>query len=212
MKKIIMIALVAFAFTQGNAQIKTDAGTFTKPVKGTTIVEASLTPDIVGGGIFSLPRINSDLGLVGIKVRRFDSEKRALRMSANLAVLDSGEEGRDTDFAIGLSLGREHHMTGAERLSTYWGYEANVGYVSSTEEAEIWEEWETPVVEQTTRVGVGVNAFTGFDYYVMPKIYLGVEIGYGIALTNTDRENSDSVTRIQLSPSISPSFRLGWQF
>ena len=63
-----------------------------------------------------------------------------------------------------------------------------------------------------TALGLGANLFTGFDYYIMPKIYLGAEVSYGLAVTNTKPDGGDGVTKIQLAPSITPSFRIGWQF
>jgi hypothetical protein len=205
MKKVLFSAAALLAFGFANAQdIKTDAGTFTKPKSGTYIMEASMTPNVTGGGIFSLPSLNSDLGLLGIKVRNFSSDSKAIRMGANLSVLNSGEDNVDTEFTVGASIGVEHHMKGAERLSTYWGYEGNVGYVSSNGDDN------TP--GKYTKFGFGANAFTGFDYYIMPKIYLGVEVSYGLAVTNTTPDGGDGVTKIQLAPGITPSFRMGWQF
>lgn len=205
MKKNLFSAAALLAFGFANAQdIKTDAGTFTKPKAGTYIMEATMTPDITGGGIFSLPTLNSDLGMLGIKVRKFSSDTKALRLAANLSILNSGEDDVDTEFSVGVSAGVEHHMGGAERLSTYWGYEGNLGYVSSNgTDAE---------PGKSTKLGLGANLFTGFDYYIMPKIYLGAEVSYGLAVTNTKPDGGDGVTKIQLAPSITPSFRIGWQF
>ena len=205
MKKNLFSAAALLAFGFANAQdIKTDAGTFTKPKAGTYIMEATMTPDITGGGIFSLPTLNSDLGMLGIKVRKFSSDTKALRLAANLSILNSGEDDVDTEFSVGVSAGVEHHMGGVERLSTYWGYEGNLGYVSSNgTDAE---------PGKSTKLGLGANLFTGFDYYIMPKIYLGAEVSYGLAVTNTKPDGGDGVTKIQLAPSITPSFRIGWQF
>jgi hypothetical protein len=217
MKKVLFSAAALLAFGFANAQeIKTDAGTFTKPTTGTYIIEATMTPDITGGGIFALPTLNNDLGMLGIKVRKFSSDAKALRMGANLTIMNSGEEDVDTEFTVGASLGVEHHFKGAERLSTYWGYEANLGFVSSNgTETEGVDEFGDPFTmpaEKTTKFGFGANAFTGFDYYIMPKIYLGAEVSYGLAVTNTKPDGGDGVTKIQLAPSITPSFRIGWQF
>ena len=217
MKKVLFSAAALLAFGFANAQeIKTDAGTFTKPTTGTYIIEATMTPDITGGGIFSLPTLNNDLGMLGIKVRKFSSDAKALRMGANLTIMNSGEEDVDTEFTVGASLGVEHHFKGAERLSTYWGYEANLGFVSSngteTEGVDEFGDPFTMAAEKTTKFGFGANAFTGFDYYIMPKIYLGAEVSYGLAVTNTKPDGGDGVTKIQLAPSITPSFRIGWQF
>lgn len=204
MKKVLLSAVALLAFGFANAQeIKTDAGTFTKPTSGTYIMEATMTPNVTGGGIFSLPTLNSDLGMLGVKVRKFSSDTKALRMGANLSILNSGEDNVDTEFSVGASLGIEHHFKGAERLSTYWGYEGNLGYVSSNGNG---------TDPKSTKFGFGANAFTGFDYYIMPKIYLGAEVSYGLAITNTTPDGGDGVTKIQLAPSITPTFRIGWQF
>jgi hypothetical protein len=215
MKKVLFSAAALLAFGFANAQdIKTDAGTFTKPTSGTYIMEATMTPDLAGGGIFSLPSLNSDLGMLGIKVRNFSSESKAMRLGANLTMLNSGEEGEDTQFTVGLSVGVEHHMKGAERLSTYWGYEGSLGYVSGYEEMESDDPFAPgfTIMVKETKFGFGANVFTGFDYYIMPKIYLGAEVSYGLAVTNEKPDGGDGVTSIELSPSITPSFRLGWQF
>ena len=213
MKKIILTVATVLALSFANAQeIKTEAGTFTKPKAGTYIMEASMTPDITGGGIFALPSLNSDLGLLGVKVRKFSSETKAMRFGANLTVMNSGEKDADTEFSVGASVGVENHFSGAERLSTYWGYEANLGFVSSNG-TEGGEPIGNPIpAEKSTKFGFGANLFTGFDYYIMPKIYLGAEVSYGLGVINTKPDGGDGVTKIQLAPSITPSFRIGWQF
>ena len=219
MKKIILSAAAVFTFGVASAQIKTDAGTFTKPVAGTVIMEVTMTPNIAGGGIFSLPSLNNELGLVGIKIRKFNSDKQALRLAANLSVLNSSEEvggeKADTEFAVGFAAGVEHHLAGAERLSTYWGYEGNLAYVSDNGTVGDFDP-ETGEGDlgsgKLTKIGFGANLLAGFDYYIMPKIYLGAEVSYGLAVTSTKPEEGDAVTKIQLQPGITPSFRLGWQF
>lgn len=214
MKKVLLCALVAFAFTQvGRAQygsssttptasITTDAGTFVKPTAGTKIMEVNLTPDLTGGGIFSLPAINNGLGMIGLKMRDFKSDKLAYRYSANVSISDSNEPNTETEFAIGLGFGVENHLKGAERLSTYWGYEINAGMTQAN----------ASYGGKDQKFGVGVGAFTGFDYYIMPKIYLGTELGYNWALTCFNPEIGKNVTRFEFAPGITPSLRLGWQF
>lgn len=200
MKKIILTcALLVIGLA--NAQIVTDAGTFTKPNEKTTIFEVNLTPDITGGGIFSLPVLNSNLGLVGIRVRDFVNNG-AWRYGANLSIADNNEPNTDTEFAVALSVGYEKHRAGAERLSTYWGYEGNVGVVHAND----------GYGGQDKKLGVGASLFTGFDYYIMPKIYLGTEISYSCAVTSTKPEEGGTHTSFELAPGITPLLRLGWQF
>ena len=221
MKKIILSAVAIFTVGVASAQIKTDAGTFEKPKAGTWIMEAVMTPNIAGGGIFSLPTVsNSDLGILGVKARKFSSDTKAIRFAGNLEVNQSGEKISGTDdnapmeFTLAFGIGVENHMTGAERLSTYWGYEANLGYVSANASGTDLETGETVIFDdKSTKLGIGANVFTGFDYYIMPKIYLGAEISYGLAYTSSKAgEDADAVNKIELAPSITPSFRIGWQF
>lgn len=216
MKKIILSIAAVFAFGAVNAQIKTDAGTFTKPTTGTWMMEATMTPDLTGGGIFKLSNVgSSDWGILGIKARKFSSETSAMRFSGNLNIVSSGEKISGTDknapaeFVIAASVGVEKHMKGAERLSTYWGYEGTLAYVSQNAK----DATGNILDDKSSKIGVGANVFTGFDYYIMPKIYLGAEVSYGFALTSSkEGSNADNVTKIELAPSITPSFRIGWQF
>lgn len=218
MKKIILSAVAIFAFGAASAQIKTDAGTFTKPAAGTWMMEATMTPNIAGGSIFSLSQVgSSDWGVLGIKARKFSSDKEAMRFAGTLNYVADG--GRlitgTTDKAapslvIAASVGIEHHMAGAERLSTYWGYEGTLAYKSEASEDKTTG---TIFDDKSTKLGIGANLFTGFDYYIMPKIYLGAEVSYGFAFTSSKAgSDADNVTKMELAPSITPSFRLGWQF
>ena len=34
--------------------------------------------------------------------------------------------------------------------------------------------------------GVGVGVFLGADYYIIPKVYIGVEMGYGLRVLSSD--------------------------
>lgn len=215
MKKIILSTVALFAFGIASAQIKTDAGTFNKPAAGTWIMEATMTPDITGKGIFSLSNVgSSSWGILGVKARKFSSDKNALRFAGNLNVVSSGEKNVNGDnaaaeFTVAASVGVEKHMAGAERLSTYWGYEGTLAYVSQNAKDAAGNILD----DKSTKIGVGANLFTGFDYYIMPKIYLGAEVSYGLAVTSSKAgEDADNVTKIELAPSITPSFRIGWQF
>lgn len=211
MKKLVILSVAVASFGFANAQIKNDRGTFTKPTAGSTIMEINFSPDVTGGpALFSLPTILKDESgnLVGIKARKFKSDKKALRMIANLAISNSGEKDAETNFAIGIGLGIENHMKGAERLSTYWGYEGKLGFVSGTPTTtEIGA-----VATKTTKFGLAANLFSGFDYYIVPNVYLGAEVSYGLAVINTKEEGSDGATKFELAPGVTPSFRLGWRF
>ena len=216
MKKIILTVAAVFALSFANAQIKTDAGTFTKPSAGSLQFELSFSPNIAGAAssMFSLPNFYGS-NIPGIRARKFMSETKAMRYTGNVSVANSGEEGADTDFTVALGVGVENHMKGAERLSTYWGYEGNIGFQSTSGVAGTFDEFGDPLTDGTpkqTTLGLSAQVFTGFDYYIMPNIYLGCEINYGIAILNTKPDGGDGVTSFKVQPNVLPAFRLGWRF
>ena len=214
MKKIILTAVAVFAFSYANAQIKTEAGTFTKPTEGSLLFEVSFSPNISGvsanPAIFSLPNFYGS-NIPGVRARKFLSDTKAIRLTGNLSIIDSGEPGADTNFTLAAGIGVENHMKGAERLSTYWGYEGSIGLQSGNSES-IDPDTFDPIMEKTTTFGVSAQVFTGFDYYIMPNIYLGAEINYGIAIINRKPEGATGSTSIKIQPNVLPALRLGWRF
>ncbi|HUH50957.1 MAG TPA: hypothetical protein VLZ11_02540 [Flavobacterium sp.] len=197
MKKLVLSAFAVCAFTFVSAQeVTTNAGTFSKPQAGAILGEVNFTPDFTGGNLFKLS--DSGFGTVGLKARKFVSDTKAYRAMANFEYVDTGVSGSDPAYSLLAGLGIEHHLTGAERLSTYWGYEAKVMFAKDA--------------MKTTSFGVGAAALAGFDYYIIPNVYLGLEVAYGLNVINTKPDAGDGVTGFQLKPSMSPTFRLGWKF
>lgn len=212
-KKILTLSFVC-CLGFANAQIKTDAGTFSKPSAGSTQVELSFSPNIAGAAssMFSLPNFYGS-NIPGIKVRKFSSENKAIRFVGNFSVVNSGQEKAETDFTFAVGMGVEKHMSGAERLSTYWGYEGNIGFQSTSSSSDpLFDPSIDPATGKTSIFSLTAQAFTGFDYYIMPKIYLGCEINYGIAIVNTTPEGGKGATSIKIQPNVLPAFRLGWRF
>jgi len=197
MKKLLLIAaLSTFAF--GTAQITTEAGTFNKPSAGTTIFELSFAADLAGGSMVSMPEIP---GGATFMMRKFDSDTKAKRYFARFDYTDSGQDGVDADFAIAAGMGIENHLTGAERLSTYWGYHGILGYSSMMDEN---------VMQTVDTLSLTAGVFVGADYYFIPNVYFGVELGYGLSINSSDPENGDNVTSIGLGGSVTGNFRMGF--
>lgn len=202
MKKNILTTFTILVFGFSNAQIKTDAGTFTKPVAGSTQIELSFAPSLTGApSMFSLPSFYGSQ-IPGVKIRKFTSETKAIRYTGNVSILNSGEKGATTGFTMAAGIGVENHFKGAERLSTYWGYEGNVGFQNSDA---------TTGQSKQTQFGLSAQIFTGFDYYIMPNIYLGCEINYGVAILNTKPDGASSKTSFNIQPNVLPALRLGWR-
>jgi hypothetical protein len=210
MKKItLLFCSVIFITMQTNAQIKTNAGTFSKPSKGAILYEITFAPNIGGAGMFSLPSVTRNVEILGVKGRYFYDNNNAFRFAGNISIKSSGVKDEKAEVTVGLSAGIEKHLKGAERLSTYWGYDANIGFKSNQVEQFSGLGSSTFITKNT--LGIGANVFTGFDYYIMPNIYMGVEVAYGLAITNTKYDNIDGVTAIELAPGVSSFLRLGWR-
>jgi hypothetical protein len=233
MKKHILPGLLIgagmlFAGTQAQAQIHNDRGTFSMPTKGDLLVETQAT--VASGGVFFslndnfLQNLNNGLTLnVGasnqnyfpmLKVRKFSGNGFAHRFMLNVSygsnnLKDSVDTYKQNSFGVALGYGIEKVFTPAERLNTYIGADLMLGYTRNGEKAY-------RVDNSQSAFGFGVRAFTGMDYYVLPKVYLGIELGYGLAYSRYGEINHyyghDNITNGQFSftPYVTPQFRLGY--
>ncbi len=201
MKKIILTVAAVLALTFANAQ------SYTKPTAGSTQVEVTFTPNLSSGAMFansSFYGLDTPTGpTTGLRMRKFSSDTKAMRYTANLSISSSGKEDaagdkEPTAFLAAFGIGVENHMKGTDRLSTYWGYEGNVGFGKD--------------IAKTTTIGVGAQLFTGCDYYIMPNVYLGAEVNFGLSVSSVKPDGGDGVTAFKLNPGINPSLRLGWRF
>jgi hypothetical protein len=195
MKKLLFfIALATFSFA--SAQITTNAGTFNKPSEGTKMLEFNFTPNLDGGSIYNLNGAS-------INYRVFSSDTKAMRYTFGLSLSDSDElvetgfldvngdpilGEADLFYHFNAGLAWEHHFAGAERLSTFWGYGANAGYGSD----EI--------------VSVGAGLYSGFDYYVAPKLFIGGILGFALNVSSGDN------TSWGIAPAMKGSLRFGYAF
>ena len=194
MKKLLLFtALASFSFA--SAQVTTNAGTFNKPAEGDTAFEMQFMPNLDGAAMFA------DAGAT-VTMRKFESATKAVRWSASLDVNGSDVEDSDAVWNLGLGYGIENHFSGSERLSTFWGYGANVGIGSG----EASTDADGNAVDAETSFGVGAGVFLGADYYIMPKVYVGVEMGYGLSISS----GSDLMT-YGLSGGVNGMMRVGFR-
>ena len=248
MKKSLFLLFASFSFVAANAQIKNDKGTFTKPTANEVAIETQTTINLNGGGWFQLTNgplsllsssVNSSLqsavgdenelnlpGLTGasLKLRKFQSDKKAHRVTANLSIgnnainnLDDEDGDKLSSTAIGfaVSYGQERHFSGAERLSTYIGWDATLGIYNASAKATLGSQ--TDKISQSA-FGIGAAAVTGMDYYILPKVYLGVELSYGVqfgslgVIKTSDINGKQKQSSLTLTPNMGAQFRLGYRF
>ncbi len=150
-----------------------------------------------------------------------------------------------------VSLGAEKHFEGTNRLDTYAGAELMFSYTSQEERfnnidangafvegyrasstggfisKESVDLTDKDAIRHAAGIGVGARAFVGADFYVFPKIYLGVELGvactqkwvqdYKLNLidptsgTNSQRTVGDRGDIFNISQDINGQFRLGFR-
>ena len=188
---LLFIALVSFSFA--SAQITTNAGTFNKPTEGETAFEFNFMPNLDGTTMFT--------DKANVMMRKFKSDTKVTRYKASLSVADTGEEGSDMTYGIGLGYGIENHFAGAERLSTYWGYGGRLGYFDNGTSVDV----DGNEVD-LTGLTVGAEVFIGADYYIIPKVYVGMELNYGLGIAS-----SDDVTAWGLAGGVTGMMRVGFR-
>ena len=194
MKKLLLFTALA-SFTFASAQVTTNAGTFNKPASGDTAFEMQFMPNLDGAAMFA------DAGAT-VTMRKFESATKAVRWSASRDVSGSDMEDSDAMWNLGLGYGVENHFAGSERLSTFWGYQGGVNVGSGV----AGQDADGNAVDAETSFGVGAGVFLGADYYIMPKVYVGVEMGYGLSVSS----GSDLMT-YGLSGGVNGMMRVGFR-
>lgn len=223
MKKLMLIAVFAGVASFASAQFKPEAGQKT--------LEVNFAP--LGGAPISIN---------GIKVRMFNDATTAYRLGLNInyassktrtgTTADGSTELYDKASALGISLqpGIEKHMAGTNRLSPYMGAVLDIGFQTSTDVTEFEGATANKVEERTIKgtngfFRLGANAVAGADYYITNKIYMGVEVGYGLQLRNAATIKEETTvagaptvkdqkpgSEFNFGPNFNGAFRLGYAF
>lgn len=188
MKKVFLIVAGIFAF-QASAQETTTESY--KPTKGTLTTEVGLN-----GGLN-----NAEIDLNGgvVKFRYFLKDDLALR--AGLGLNSSKEETglttpdgtyTEKNSENTIKLGAEKHFAGTNRLSTYAGAELIIGMGKYSEESS-FDNGDSDSYEQKSS-GFGLGIFTGADYYIARKLFLGVEAGISFLSSKTKDADFSNTT------------------
>jgi hypothetical protein len=213
MKKLLFGTLAILGCTNYSIGQTKASNEFIKPSKGDWAFEIGTVPNLKGGPFFTLndgllqnvfDQINTDstqtdaLSYPVLKTRRFISNNIAERYIVNLTVVNSSDSlFSQTNFGLSLGYGREKHFRGSDRLSTYLGWDIAIAFASIQ-------------VERGNNLGgfgFSARGFTGMDYYIAPKLYLGTEFGVGF---NQTISNSSSF-QFNLKPTLNPIIRLGYR-
>ena len=188
-----------------------------KPVAGDVALEVNVAP-------FS----SSPIDINRLQFRMFKPDNTVFRAGVllNGEINNVSEDQTLSTFEIQLNLGGEKHFPGTDRLSPYLGGEAIIGLKTSknkvdgqNQDTEITGAWSENGQERGF-TQLGGNFLLGADYYVTKRIYLGIEVGYGLFYTKTADieadpsyfDKIDGGSRIQMGATYNNAFRLGFQF
>jgi hypothetical protein len=231
MKKVLLTAAAVMTFGLMSAQEETTSAY--KPVKGTIATEVAL----VGG----LNNANFDLNSGALKFRYFLKDDMALRLGLGLnsnkteTVDNSTPTNIETTIRKNsntlLNLGIEKHFAGSERLSTYAGADLLIGFngasYEETSNGYSYEEDANDTFGNNNNgnfagTSFGLGLFTGADYYITKKVFLGVEAGLNFmsekAKDNTITETGNQPVTVTggksggFSTNVVGGVRIGFQF
>ena len=226
-----------------------------KPTKGTVTTEVGLTGGLGNSG-FNLNTSTSLGGAPTLKFRYFYKDNIAFRLgfSSVRSAFNTDPSTtvttspvatpvppftpntttfKSTNF-FGINIGAEKHFKGSDRLSTFVGADLLIGTKSSL----------TEIVNNTTATTsskltdknatgasfFGLGLFTGADYYIAKKVYLGVELGItflrssikdnivtnentsGSTVTTVETTTADSGSNFDIATALNGGVRIGYQF
>ncbi|MDR0769109.1 MAG: porin family protein [Dysgonamonadaceae bacterium] len=208
-KFVILVVAVFTASSYAQAQESY------KPASGDFSVEVGVSPFSEDGPVVS------DGSLTGTY---FISEKWAVRLELGLDFardyFNNGEKGYDRvsvkeqTSVFALSPGISYYFSGTDRLSPFIGGAllfAN-SYAKETTEQGNYSETKTLIENGESFTAFGLGVYTGFDYYIAKKIYLGIEVGLIGVSTSIPTPDKSSVGAFNLSFAANPSIRLGYSF
>ncbi len=235
----LLVLSFSFAKAQDSLRIKFYSAPVYKQVAGEKSFEVNFDP----GGIFGSSQGGQfNLFNGGIKYRTFVTDNKAYRIGVNISYTNTADitqqsdpkynilelKDKQTIFSIQLTPGFERHFSVTRRLSPYVGAQVLAGYATlawKNQKQDFTNNTIYKVKQASGHVSFGVGIFAGFDYYFIKKIYLGLELGYGIEYDkylNTKYTNEKSPDqnynyknghRIRISPSLfTRNLRLGWTF
>ncbi len=134
---------------------------------------------------------------------------------------------KQSNFDLGLGI--EKHYSGTDKLSPYFGGEIGFGINSNslngvnTFDGQSYSEGSTFTAQTVKSNSMYAGLIFGADYYIVPSVYIGAEIGYGFAMQNYGtrqiwNSNSSQVIENSLGSGMgfglqaNPGIRIGIKF
>ena len=194
---VAALAATSIVAAQAQSEFKPKAGDVTTDVSlfanGLFANPTALYKGNVASGVSSN---KFDLSTVGVlKGRYFFQDDLALRLSLGLSSPSVKSTLEETNHSLEnkyrattlyFGLGVEKHFTGTDRLSPYVGAELHVGSYTTNAESNDTRTVGTIVTKTNQQIKAapgftfGGGLFMGADYYIAPKVFLGLAAGLNI--------------------------------
>ena len=207
MKKLFIAAIAVFGFATANAQYVAEKGDFQTSI--------NFRPFNNGD--------NEMFSNVGFNAAYFVSNKDAIRL--NLNIDSESTKDADSKFEFGINLGYERHFKAYDRVDLYAG--GQLKFKTSTEkDTYAYGDNKKSKYRTGGETSFGVGAFTGINFYVYKKLYIGTEIEFAFEHASQKKvqkpstENGElKLTESDTAPSsnklgfnVTPALKLGWTF
>ena len=144
----------------------------------------------------------------------------------------SGEAGNyfNSSMKIFVPIGLEFHFKQSKKISPYAGFDILFGYANATGEglnggSNGWVANDYTINSSTSSMMYGLNVLIGLDWFFVPRLYLGAEVGIGfVGSIDFEGESQTTVGGISTSSIVPPSssrnignnfqsgIRFGWKF
>jgi hypothetical protein len=144
----------------------------------------------------------------------------------------SGASGKysNSTMKIFVPIGMEFHFKQNKKISPYAGFDILFGYAQTTGEGQYgnntgWVSNDYSIASSTASMMYGLNVIIGVDWFFVPRLYLGAEVGIGFVGTlDFEGESQTTVGGISTSSIVPPSstssignnfqsgIRFGWKF
>jgi len=242
MKKLFLMALL-FSAVSLNAQVADSTAANSTAANVAEVSESEVQNKFKAdeGSIMAeigfAPLLSNAVSLNGGMLRGIYvvSEKVELKLGLGFGlskdVVDNGEEGdeweRNSERVSRFSIapGFNYTFKGTEKLCPYVGAEVSFALTSN----KVYEETNTSsstLKNENCYNTFGVSGQLGFNYYFVKNLFIGAEIGIGVAAhferdVKTESENGNSSSsdvidsdhhQVDFAPLVTPSLRLGWVF
>lgn len=204
MKKLLIAAIAVLGFTTANAQYVAEKGDIQTSIEFRPFNNGD--NEMFANGI-------------GVNGTYFFTDKDAIRVRLDFSS-DSGKSGdvKDSDFTFGFNVGYENHFKTYDRVDLFAGVEAGFG----TRTVKYDGHKTTFDGYNPNRTEFGVGVFTGINFYVYKKLFIGAELGLKYTHYNENKyEYQDYDGWVEVDPKSSgneikfftnPALKLGWTF